>query len=141
MSARCFVDTNVLLYAHDLTAGEKHIRAAQLVSELWESREGILSTQVLQEFCVNARRKANVRPEKVAEIIQDFAKWKIVVNTADSILGALAIEAQHHLSFWDSLIVCAAQTGGAEILYSEDLSNGHVYGSVRVVSPFAARSA
>jgi len=134
MTARCFVDTNILVYAHDAHAGEKHIRAAQLLSDLWDSREGILSTQVLQEFCVNARRKAKLPPSKVAEIVQDFAKWKVVVNNADSIL-TLAIEAEHQLSFWDSLIIHAAQIGGADMIYSEDLTNGQLYGSVRVINP------
>jgi predicted nucleic acid-binding protein len=140
MSGKCFVDTNVLVYAHDISAGDKHILAAQLISALWESRDGMLSTQVLQEFCINARRKAKLPGKQVAEIVQDLARWKVVVNTTDSILGALAIEAQHRLSFWDSLIVFAAQSGGAEILYSEDLSDGQVYGSVRVVNPLAGRS-
>lgn len=137
MSGKCFLDTNILVYAHDRSSGEKHIRARAVVDQLWDSGLGVLSTQVLQEFCYNIRRKAaNPLPaEEVRLLLQDYATWEVVTNTASSIVGALDIEARYKTSFWDALILHAAGVAGAEILYSEDLATGQLYGAVRVVNP------
>ena len=138
MSDRYFVDTNILMYAHDASAGVKHKRARSLVEELWRDRTGVLSTQVLQELSVNLRRKA-AHPldiKATRDVVADYLTWQVVVNGGESILEALDLEARYRISFWDALIVQAAQASGAEVLYSEDLSAGHRYGSVRVVNPF-----
>jgi predicted nucleic acid-binding protein len=138
MSDRCFVDTNILVYAHDRSAGSKHQRARLLIEDLWKSGQGVLSTQVLQELCINVRRKAS-RPLSVEEarrLIQDYLSWEIVVNTPASVIQALDIEGRYKISFWDALIVQAAESSGVAILYSEDLASGQSYGSVRVVNPF-----
>lgn len=140
MSARFFVDTNILLYAHDVSAGAKHERARSVVEELWRSRAGVISTQVLQELVVNLRRKAK-RPldvRAVRDVVADYLSWQVVVNGGESVLEALDIEARYRLSFWDALIVRAAQAAGADVLYSEDLSDGQAYGGVRVVNPLKA---
>ena len=137
MSDKCFVDTNVLVYAHDRGSGAKHERARALIEKLWDEGGGALSTQVLQELCINVRRKA-ARPlsvEETRKLIQDYSKWEIVVNTAESVVEALGIETRYKISFWDALIVQAAGSCGATILYSEDLAGGQSYGSVRVVNP------
>jgi predicted nucleic acid-binding protein len=142
MSDRYFVDTNILMYAHDSAAGDKHARAKALVEELWRERKGVVSTQVLQELAVNLRRKA-ARPldaKATREIVADYLTWQVVVNGGESILEALDIEARFQISFWDALVVQAAQASGAEILYSEDLSDGQSYGSVRVINPLRARA-
>jgi predicted nucleic acid-binding protein len=140
MSDRYFVDTNILMYAHDSAAGEKHTRAKALVEELWESRSGAVSTQVLQELAVNLRRKAKKHLDAKAtrDVISDYLAWHVVVNGGDSILEALELEARYQLSFWDALVVQAAQVAGAEILYSEDLSDGQRYGTVRVKNPLTS---
>lgn len=136
MSDKCFVDTNILFYAHDRDSGLKHERAKELVQKLWDSDRGVLSTQVLQEFCASVRRLgAKLPAEEVPQLLQDLLKWQIVVITGQSILGALEIETRYKISFWDALIVHAAQASGADVLYSEDLNDGQVYGSVRVVNP------
>ncbi|HET9993845.1 MAG TPA: PIN domain-containing protein [Candidatus Acidoferrum sp.] len=137
MSDKCFVDTNILVYAHDFTQGAKHERARALVQKLWDSGNGVLSTQVLQELCVSLRRKA-ARPlsaEGARKVIEDYASWEIVVNTAESVLEALDIEMRHKISFWDALIVQAAGSSGAEVLYSEDLADGESYDEVGVINP------
>ena len=74
MSVKCFVDTNILMYAHDSAAGEKHARAKALVEELWESRSGVVSAQVLQELAVNLRRKAKkpLDARATREIVSDY---------------------------------------------------------------------
>jgi predicted nucleic acid-binding protein len=138
MSAKCFVDSNILFYAHDRQAGFKHDRAKQLLIDLWSSEGGVLSTQVLQEFCVNVRRKGTLAADETRRLIQDFLLWEIVINTGESVLGALEIESRHNISFWDALIIHAAQTARAEILYSEDLNDGQMYGTVRVLNPLRA---
>jgi predicted nucleic acid-binding protein len=137
MSDKHFVDTNILMYAHDASAGGKHARAKALVEELWRDRTGVVSTQVLQELSVNLRKKVR-RPldaKATRDIVADYLTWQVVVNGGESILEALDIEARYQISFWDALLVQAAQASGVEILYSEDLSDGQTYGSVRVVNP------
>jgi predicted nucleic acid-binding protein len=138
MPDKYFVDTNILLYAHDRSTGLKHERAKALVEQLWDSGGGVLSTQVLQELCINLRRKI-ARPlplEEVRPLIEDYLSWEIVVNDSESVLRALEIEARYKTSFWDALILQAAEQSGAAVLYSEDLSAGQKYGVVRVANPF-----
>jgi len=137
MSDRFFVDTNILMYAHDSAAGEKHERARALVEDLWETRSGVVSTQVLQELAVNLRRKAKkpLDAQVTRDIVSDYLAWQVVVNAGDSILEALDLESRYQVSFWDALVIQAAQVGRAEILYSEDLSDGQRYGSVLVRNP------
>jgi len=140
MSDRFFVDTNILMYAHDKASGAKHERAKALVEELWRNRTGVVSTQVLQELSVNLRKKVG-RPldaKATREIISDYLTWHVVVNGGESILEALDLEARFQISFWDALVVQAAHASGAEVLYSEDLSEGQTYGTVRVINPLRA---
>ena len=137
MSAKCFVDTNILVYAHDASAGPKHDRARELVEGLWQSRAGVVSTQVLQELSVNVRKKA-LKPlglEATRELVSDYLAWHVVVNDGDAVVAALDLEKRYRVSFWDALIIHAAQAAGVDVLYSEDLSDGQRYGDVRVVNP------
>jgi predicted nucleic acid-binding protein len=140
MSDRYFVDTNILMYAHDTASGAKHDRAKALVERLWRDRSGVVSTQVLQELCVNLRRKAGrpVNLETARNIVADYLAWDVVTNTGESILQALEIEKQYRISFWDALLIQAAEASGATVLYSEDLSDGQTYCGVRVVNPLKA---
>lgn len=137
MSDKCFVDTNILVYAHDRSAGAKHQRAQILLEQLWDSGLGVLSTQVLQELCVNLRRKVShpLPVEEVRLLIRDYSTWEVVTNTPGSVLQALDIEERFKTSFWDSLILQAAESSGASILYSEDLATGRHYGTIQVVNP------
>lgn len=142
MAERYFVDTNILIYAHDRSSsqdpsGVKHQRARQLIERLWASGQGVLSTQVLQELCVNLRRKV-AKPISVDELralLRDYLSWEIVVNTPESVIQALEIETRYKTSFWDALILQAAEQSGATVLYSEDLAGKQSYGTVRVVNP------
>jgi predicted nucleic acid-binding protein len=138
MPDKYFVDTNILIYAHDRYAGLKHERARQVVERLWISGQGVLSTQVLQELCINLRRKI-ARPlpvEEVRQLLQDYLSWEVVVNTPASVLQALEIEVRYKTSFWDALVLQAAESSGATVLYSEDLAAGQKYGPVQVINPF-----
>ena len=142
MSDKVFVDTNVLVYAHDLSAENRHAKACAIVETLWEAETGVISTQVLQELAVNLRRKAG-RPldaKATREVVADYLAWQVVVNTADSVLGALELEERYRISFWDALVIHAAQAAGAEVLYSDDLADGQDYGGVTVVNPLVERT-
>jgi predicted nucleic acid-binding protein len=137
MSDKCFVDTNILIYAHDRTAGIKHQRARALLEELWESGRGVISTQVLQELCINLRRRSNhpLPLEELRRIVREYSTWETIVNTPEAVLKTLEIEARYKISFWDALIVQAAEEGGVATLYSEDLSHGQRYFGIQVVNP------
>lgn len=139
MSDRYFVDTNILVYAHDRGSGPRHEIAKELVRDLWEERTGALSTQVLQELYVNLRRKAR-RPLDVGaakQLVEDYLSWTVVVNDGAAVLRAIDLEDRYSLSFWDALIVDAARSADAALLYSEDLGHGQRYGGVEVRNPFA----
>ncbi|MHB8218592.1 MAG: PIN domain-containing protein [Candidatus Sulfotelmatobacter sp.] len=139
MADKFFVDTNVLIYAHDRTTGVKHERARELVEKLWASGQGVLSTQVLQELCVNLRRKV-ARPlgvEEIRQLVSDYMSWEVVVNSPGAVIRALELEVRYKTSFWDALILQAAEQSGAAILYSEDLAAKQSYGTLRVVNPLA----
>jgi predicted nucleic acid-binding protein len=140
MTVKAFVDTNILVYAYDRGAGDKHEKALGLIQQLWQQGNGILSTQVLQEFYVNIRRKAQrpVTVEQARTLISDYLAWDPVVNDGASMLEAIDLEKRYQLSFWDSLIVAAARKGGASVIYSEDFNHGQSFGSVEVRNPFAA---
>jgi predicted nucleic acid-binding protein len=138
MNGKRFVDTNILVYAHDLSAGAKCSRAQELTSDLWDSGKGVVSTQVLQELYIALRRKLKV-PVSIADasgILRDYFQWEVVINNRDSIIRAAEFEARFKISFWDGLILQAADRVGAEVIYSEDLSHGQDYGNVRVLNPF-----
>jgi predicted nucleic acid-binding protein len=139
MSGKCFVDTNVLVYAHDAEAGAKHQRAKEILEDLWDSGNGVISTQVLQELCLNVRRKYR-RPFSIEEaqtLIQSYMSWEIVINDANSILEALTFERLYKVSFWDALILQAAESASVDTLLSEDLAAGQSYASFRVENPFS----
>jgi predicted nucleic acid-binding protein len=142
MSDKIFVDTNILMYAHDRSAGHKHKRAEVVLEELWETRQGVLSMQVLQELCVNLRRRTHppLSAEKTRRLIEDYFRWEVVIPEPEFVLQAMDIETQYKISFWDALIIHSAESCGATVLYSEDLSNGQNYGSVRVMNPLLNRS-
>jgi predicted nucleic acid-binding protein len=135
---KTFVDTNILVYAYDATAGEKRQAARAAVAELWRTGRGLISTQVLQEFYVTVTRKVP-RPLKASlagEIVADLLTWDVAVNDGESILRAFEIERRERISFWDALIVAAAVRGGADVLLSEDLPHGRALAGVLVRNPF-----
>jgi predicted nucleic acid-binding protein len=140
MSDKYFLDTNILVYAHDRLAGAKHQRALTLIEQLWSTRMGVLSTQVLQEFCATVRKKLAepLSLDDTQHVVRQYLAWEVVVNRPTDVLDAIQIEARYRVSFWDALILNSAERGGATTLYTEDLSNGQRYGSVRVVNPFTS---
>ncbi len=138
VNPRQFVDTNVLIYAHDRSAGEKHAQAVILLKRLWQERAGCLSIQVLQEFYVNVTRKVAqpLAPEAAAQIIADLAVWEVHSPNASDVISAIQLQTRYQLSFWDAMILTSAQQLDCETVWSEDLNAGQEYGNAVVRNPF-----
>jgi len=133
---RRFLDTNVLLYADDLDAGDKRVRAQQVLREAMSSGEGVLSTQVLQEFFVIATRKLGVEPAMARRKVELLAEMDLVRVDLAMILAAIDLSRLHSFSFWDALIVRTAAAAGCGLLLTEDLQHGQVVDGVRIENPF-----
>lgn len=133
-----FVDTNVLVYAYDETDAAKSTIAKKLVADLWRTRDGVISTQVLQELYVTLTRKVR-RPLSKAKgrtIVGRHTRWQVHALSAGDVVEAMDLEQRHSLSFWDALIIVAAARSGAERLLTEDLQHGRTIAGVRIVDPF-----
>jgi predicted nucleic acid-binding protein len=141
MSDKIFLDTNVIVYAYDKSAGEKHIKAKKILIDLWESGFGVISIQVLKEFYVTVTQKIpNVlKTEVVEEIISDFLSWEVVVNDGYNILEAISIQRRYRFSFWDSLIIAAAKESSCSLLYTEDLTSGQKINDLQIKNPFTLK--
>ena len=138
-SPLAFVDTNILLYAHDHDAGDKQVVAAGLLASCWENGCGLLSPQVLQEFLVNAVRKLQ-RPIALAQardIVRAYGTWFVRDAGVRDILRATELMELTGYSFWDSHILACAEVSGAEYLYSEDMQHGHKVAGLEIRNPFA----
>ena len=137
MSEIAFVDTNILIYAHDQDAGGKRERALTALKGLWSTGAGRLSVQVLQEFYVNVTRKLTspVARSTAREVVIAYGEWIRVPTTAATVARAADVADMAEISFWDALIVASAEEAGATLLYSEELNAGQVIAGVRIVNP------
>ena len=135
---RTFVDTNVLVYAHDTKAGPRHEAAQVLVQRLWAERNGVVSVQVLQELhvTVTAKAKLALAPAKARELIRTYAAWLFGPTELQHVVRASELQETEGLSFWDALIITTAAASGATVIASEDLNHGQVIAGVRVEDPF-----
>lgn len=131
-----FVDTNVLLYSVDPTDKEKQNLAWEWLAFLWEQGAGRLSWQVLNEFYVNAVRKLRLSRPDARKVVEGYAQWQMVEITLGLIQRAWYWTDRAQLSYWDSLIVAAAERAGCAWLLSEDFQPGRRFGPVTVVNPF-----
>ena len=137
MSDKTFVDTNVLIYAHDVDAPAKRQIAIRLLDELWEQHSGVLSVQVLEEFYVNVTRKL-ARPLAKASarrVVEVYTAWAVDITTA-VVSSAFRIEDEARIGFWDALIVACAVKSGATRILSEDLSAGQRIAGIQIENPF-----
>ena len=137
MSAVAFVDSNILIYAHDLDAGVKRERAVAKLRELWDSGTGRLSVQVLQEFYVNATQKlaTPIARSTAREVIKIYGVWIHRATTVDTVSRAAELSDLARISFWDALIVASAEEVDAAELLSEDLNHGQAIAGIKVVNP------
>ena len=138
MSDKVFVDTNILVYAHDSSDKYKHAQAAAIINQLWDEKTGSLSTQVLQEFYITVTRKISVPIDHllVRTLISRYQHWDVIVKDIESTLDAIDIQIESQVSFWDALIIQAANRAGAQTLLSEDLNDQQLYREIRVINPF-----
>jgi len=133
-----FLDTNVLLYAYDTSAGEKHRLARELVLRLARSGEAVISLQVMQEFYVNAVMKIAkpLTPEQAKLRLEAFSQWLVHSPLPADVISAVEIAGRDQLSFWDAMIVLSAKKMNCEILWTEDLSPDRVIEQVQIRTPF-----
>lgn len=137
MNVKTFIDTTVLIYAHDIDAQAKHEVAKNVLHELWSERTGILSMQVLQEFYANVTRKIATPLSKDAarQVVNSYSIWCMETTPAE-IASAFHIEDESRIGFWDALIIAAAAKSGAARILSEDLDTLQIVAGVRVENPF-----
>jgi predicted nucleic acid-binding protein len=135
---RVFFDTNILVYLFDADAPEKQTQARERFQAEASSGRAVLSTQVLQEFYIAVTRKLAVplTPEAAEEVVRNLAVLPVVRIGPNRILAAIARSRSLKLSFWDSLIVEAAVSGGADCLLTEDLQHGQTIETLRIENPF-----
>lgn len=133
-----FVDTNVLVYAHDTSAGLKHEQAKTLMQTLWQTQTGCLSIQVLQEFYVTVTQKVKrpLSPQTTAQIMQELQVWHMHTPKPEDVLSAIQLQTRYQISFWDAMIIQSAVQLKCSTLWSEDLNAGQVYLGVSVENPF-----
>lgn len=136
MIAECFLDTNILLYAASKNPAH-HSKKARAI-ELIEKKEFALSAQVLQEFYVNATRKADfsLKPEVAFRWIENLEEFVWLSIDCSLVKTAAAVSVRYGVSYWDAAIVAAAEAIGAATLYTEDLNHGQAYGTVKAINPF-----
>lgn len=138
MSDRVFVDTNILLYARDASEPRKQPVAEACLQELWQARTGCVSVQVLNEFFVNATQKLDpgLTRHEAWEDVEALAAWNPLPLDMTLISRGFALQERYSLSYWDALIVAAAEAGGCAEILSEDLADGALYAGIRVRNPF-----
>jgi len=138
MSAPVFVDTNILLYARQAREPLKQPVASQWMERLWEEQRGRISVQVLSEYYITVTRK--IKPVRAAEDawdeVRDLFTWNPQATDAALFLRGREVEQRYRLSWWDCLIVAAAQLQNCALLLTEDLQHGAIYGDVTVRNPF-----
>jgi predicted nucleic acid-binding protein len=137
MSVIAFVDSSILIYAHDLDAGVKREQAVARLRELWDSGTGRLSVQVLQEFYVNATQKlaTPMARSTAREVIKTYGVWVHHATTVETVTRATEIADLARISFWDALIVASAEEVDADELLSEDLNDGQAIAGIKIVNP------
>lgn len=133
-----FIDTNILVYAHDEDEGAKRDIAASALRELWENGTGALSTQVLQEFYWVATHK--LRPSmphrEARDLVAEYSEWCTINSDPQLLVSASLLAENHSISWWDALIIEAALRSGATTLLSEDMQHDRRIGRLTIENPF-----
>ncbi|KUG25446.1 pin domain protein [hydrocarbon metagenome] len=136
MTEKFFIDTNILIYTIDNHYPKKKIISRELIAKLFEDASGIISTQVLQEFYYTAVNKLNSDPKIIKALLKSFEDLEIVQINTTIIHNAIDCSITNKISFWDALIITAAESANCNKLFSEDLNNGQVINGVEIVNPF-----
>jgi predicted nucleic acid-binding protein len=133
--SKVFIDTNILVYSLDRADTAKQKKCRECIKVLGEENNGVISTQVMQEFYVASTVKLGADPLIVKDILRTFERFETVVVTPELIREAIDCGIINRLSFWDALIVVSAESARCEILWTEDLNPGQVIRGVRVENP------
>ena len=136
MSGRFFLDTNILVYADDLDAGEKRLRSLEILQDALTTNSGVVSTQVLQEFFVITTQKLGVEASIARRKVELLSRLDLVLIRLELILGAIDLHRLNRISFWDALVVKCAAAAGCPRLLTEDLQHGQVIDGVQIENPF-----
>lgn len=139
MTVRCFVDSNVFVYADDRSAGTKRDRARELIREVMGAKTGVLSLQILQEYFAVATQKLRISPAAARRRVELLSRLDMVILGVEDVLAAIDLHRLHGFSIWDALVIRAALNAGCRILYSEDLQEGRRIDGLEVVNPFRSR--
>lgn len=133
-----YIDTNILVYAHDNSAGKKHEIACDLIDGLQLNKACYSSVQVMQEFHVTLTQKTK-RPITIDQsqaILLDLSNWTIHSPGIDDVFSAIALQQRYKLSYWDAMIIQSARACGCKVIYSEDLNPGQEIEGIKIVNPF-----
>ena len=139
MTGREFLDTNILIYAHDGRDPRKQTCARDLIRRLLRERRGVLSLQVLQEFFAAATRKLGMSSEDARRRIVQYSRFDVVTLGVADLVAAIDLHRLHHLSLWDALVVRAALNGSCTTLHTEDMQSGYVVETLTLQDPFHAQ--
>ena len=134
--SKIFIDTNILIYSLDKYAPDKQKKARQLLRKAAVEHNGVISTQVLQEFYVAATRKLDVDPILAKEMVNKFKNYETVLITTEMINDAVDCSILQRITFWDSLILVAGEKALCETIWTEDLNNGQIIKGIKITNPF-----
>ena len=137
MTVKAFVDTNLFLYAIDPKEKIKRNKAQQLVESLVANGQGVVSTQVINEFCVNAIRKLGRREAEVKNLLSVYDDFEVVSHNLSLAREGLDICGSTRLNYWDAILIAAARSAKCSTLYTEDMSHGQNVAGIKIVNPFA----
>ncbi|MCK9213582.1 MAG: PIN domain-containing protein [Rhodoferax sp.] len=137
MAARSFIDTHVLIYAEASDAPAKQRAALALLKQLFESTDGVLSTQVLQEYCNVALKRLKLPARHIRAQLDLYEQFEVVQVTPAVIRAGLDLHQTRSVAFYDALIMASAQLAGCSMLFSEDMNAGETMTGVRIINPFA----
>lgn len=135
MAAKIFIDTNLLVYSMDSNEPQKREKCREALRRVRDHYRGVLSTQVMQEFFVAATKKLGVDVLQAKNIVRQFENFEVVTVSPGLIYEVIDCSILNQLSFWDSLIVVAAESAKCNEIWSEDLNTGQIIRGIRVVNP------
>ena len=132
---RCFIDSNIVVYANDTRIGSRQSRAIETISACMRAGNGFISIQVLQEYANIALKKLNQDPLVVMRQIRLLETLSIVTPVPGSVRRAVELSCTYRISFWDAGIIAAAEAADCELIFSQDLSIGQYYAGIVVLDP------
>lgn len=136
MAIRSFIDTNILVYAEASDAPAKQKGALVLLRQLYEEASGVLSTQVLQEYCNVALKKLKLPSQYILAQLDFYEQFVVIQVTPAIIRAGLDLNQTHSVAFYDAIVLASAKISGCGLLYSEDMNTGEIVDGVRILNPF-----